>query len=195
MKTYTLRQKEVSPASPMSESVTLKESGNSKFKAGDFDGAIADWKAAIEANNGDTAFLVTCSSNIAMACAKKSDWQNVCKFATDAIDCDAKHVKSLFRRGVALRNLGRIDEAKADLQRALQLEDTPDVRKELSLCTPKSSLGTFSSLGAALGKGSLYNDKPVYVPPPPPPKPGPRQSDSFPYAWMCVRCSRQLLSC
>jgi tetratricopeptide (TPR) repeat protein len=171
----------------MSESSTLKDSGNSKFKAGDFDGAVADWKAAIEANDGDTAFSATCCSNISMAYAKKSDWQNVYKFASDAIDCDANHVKSLFRRGVALRNLGRIDEAKSDLQRALQLEDSPDVRKELSLCTPKSSLGSFANLGAALGKGSLYNDKPVYVPPPPP-KPGPRQSDSFPFAWMCVCC-------
>ena len=169
----------------MSEASTLKDSGNSKFKAGDFDGAVADWKAAIEANVGDKAFQVTCSSNIAMAYAKKSDWKNVCKFASDAIDGDAKHVKSLFRRGVALRQLGRTDEAKSDLQRALQLDDNPEVRKELSLCTPKTG-GTFANLGAALGKASLYEDKPVYVPPPPPPKPGPRQSDSFPYAWMCV---------
>ena len=175
----------------MSESVILKDSGNSKFKAGDLDGAIADWKAAMEANtgNGDTAFLVTCSSNIAMACAKKSDWQNVCKFATDAIDSDAKHVKSLFRRGVAMRHLGRVDEATTDLQRALQLDGSnDDCRKELALCTPKSSKGIFANLGAALGKGNLYNDKPVYVPPPPPPKPGPRQSVNFPYAWMYERC-------
>jgi tetratricopeptide (TPR) repeat protein len=119
----------------MSESVTLKESGILKFKAGDLDGAIADWKAAMEANtgNGDTAFLVFCSSNIAQTCTKKSDWQNVCKFATDAIDCDAKHVKFLLRRGVALCNLGRIDEAKSDLQRALQLEDSPDVQRAVAL--------------------------------------------------------------
>ena len=173
----------------MSDASSLKDSGNSKFKAGDFDGAIADWNAAIKAakdGNGDAAFATTCYSNIAMAYAKKSDWQNVCKFASDAIGSDANHVKSLFRRGVALRHLGRIDEAKSDLKRALQLEENPDVRKELSLCTTKSSLGTFANLGAALGKGSLYDDKPVYVPPPPPPKPGPRQSDSFPYAWMYV---------
>ena len=168
----------------MAESSALKDSGNSKFKAGDFDGAIADWQAAIKANDGDSAFSLTCSSNIAMAFAKKSDWQNVCQFASEVIDRDAKHVKCLFRRGVAYRHLGRLDEAKSDLQRAQQLEDSADVRKELSLCTPKSSLGSFANLGAALGKGSLYGDKPVYVPPPPPPKPGPRQSDNFPYAWM-----------
>jgi cyclophilin family peptidyl-prolyl cis-trans isomerase len=187
----------------MSEASALKDAGNAKFKAGDFDAAIADWTAAIEAGDGDKAFSVTCASNIAMAYAKKSDWQNVCKFASDAIDGDAKHVKSLFRRGVALRNLGRMDEAKSDLKRALELEDNADVRKELSLCTTKSGLGAFANLGAALGKGKtptlqpqtmisysaggLYNDKPVYVPPPPPPKPGPRQSDSFPYAWMDIK--------
>jgi tetratricopeptide (TPR) repeat protein len=170
----------------MSDASSLKDSGNTKFKAGDFLGAIEDWKAAIEANDGPGAFAVTCSSNIAMAYAKQSDWQNVYKYASEAIDGDGNHVKSLFRRGVALRNLGRIDEAKSDLKRALQLEENPEVRKELSLCTPKGALGTFSNLGAALGNGRLYDDKPVYVPPPPPPKPGPRQSDSFPYAWMCV---------
>jgi tetratricopeptide (TPR) repeat protein len=172
----------------MSEAITLKDSGNSKFKAGDFDGAVADWQAAIKSNDGDNAFRCTCSSNIAMAYAKKSDWQNVFKFASSAIDCDDQHVKSYFRRGVALRHMGRTDEAKSDLQRALQLEDNPDVRKELSLCRdPTAKTGSvFANLGAALGKASLYDDKPVYVPPPPPPKPGPRQSDSFPYAWMCV---------
>ena len=171
----------------MSVASAHKDAGNAKFKAGDFDGAIADWNSAIETNDGDKVFSVTCSSNIAMAYAKKSDWQNVCKFASDAIDGDAKHVKSLFRRGVALRHLGRTDEAKSDLKRALELEDNPEVRKEISLCTTKSSSGAFANLGAALGKGGLYDDKPVFVPPPPPPKPGPRQSDSFPYAWMDIK--------
>jgi cyclophilin family peptidyl-prolyl cis-trans isomerase len=126
-----------------------------------------------------------------MAYAKKSDWQNVTKFASDAIEIDAKHVKSLFRRGVALRHLGRLDEAKSDLKLVVQLEDSADARKELALCSTKSSLGTFANLGAALGSCSLYNDKPVYVPPPPPPKPGPRQSENFPYAWMDIKIGEE----
>jgi hypothetical protein len=48
----------------------LKDSGNAKFKALDFEGAISDWTAAIRASD-DTPLVVTCNSNIAVACAKK----------------------------------------------------------------------------------------------------------------------------
>ncbi len=75
-----------------------------------------------------------------MAYTKKCDWQNVYTFASRAVDVDPKHFKSLYRRGVALRHLGRMDECKRDLELALQLEDSPDVRRELSLCSPITAL-------------------------------------------------------
>lgn len=91
-----------------------------------------DYKAAIAASDdGDKTLLVTCSSNIALAYMKKGDLQNAFKFASDAIDGDSQHFKSFFRRGVALCNMCRLGEAKADFERALQLEDNPDVRREL----------------------------------------------------------------
>jgi hypothetical protein len=155
------------PRASMSQSHLLKESGNFKYRAGDVDGAILDYKAAIGASDdGDKAFFVTCSSNIALAYIKKSDWQNAFKCASDAIECDSQHFKSFFRRGVALRNLGRLEEAKADFERALQLEDNSDVRRELSLCKQKNPVGALASIASALGRVSLYSDKRVGSPPP-----------------------------
>jgi TPR repeat protein len=109
-------------------------SAKRKMKMLDFDGAIADWTAAMQINVDDSAVSIVCCSNIAAAHVKKGDWQNACRFATDAIEGRVQYPAPLYWRGIALRHLGNIDEAIHDFRRALQLSDNCAVRKQLSLC-------------------------------------------------------------
>jgi TPR repeat protein len=118
----------------LSKAEALKLSGNSKFETLDFDGAIADWTAAMQIDVDDSAVTIVCSSNIAAAYMKRGDWHNALRFASDAIEGHVQHPTPLFWRSRALRNLGKIDEAITDLRCALQLSDDPAVRKELSFC-------------------------------------------------------------
>ena len=118
----------------ITQAEALKLSGNSKIAMQDFEGAIADWTAAMQIDVEDSAVSIVCSSNIAAAHVKKGDWQTAYKFSSDAIEGRTQHPVPLFWRGVALRQLGKVDEAILDLRRALQLSDSSAVRKELSHC-------------------------------------------------------------
>lgn len=71
--------------------------------------------------------------NLAMCHLKQGpNWQKAHLNCSKALDLDPKNVKALFRRGKCNAHLGRLDEAKEDLERALVLQpDNKDAIKEL----------------------------------------------------------------
>jgi peptidylprolyl isomerase len=125
-------------AEKIEEGEKAKESGNSAYSKGDLLEAIASYDRGIELmslvddaddydpipeeKRASTPLLkVTLYSNKAMACIKAKEWTEAVKAATGALKLDPGHAKSLYRRGSAYLALSKVDEAKADLTRALEL--------------------------------------------------------------------------
>ncbi len=152
---------------------TLKDSGNAKFKHLDFEGAISDWTAAIRTSD-DAQLVATCNSNIAIAYVKKNDWPNVCAFASAALQSDASNFKSLYWKGVALRKLGRVDEAICALQLALDVQMSADAIHEISKCNQMLSPNA-ESWSCSWHSTSVSDQQPTKSSAGP--KPGPRKSD------------------
>jgi len=57
--------------------------------------------------------------------------QTAIEDCTKVIEVDNNNTKAYFRRGKARSRVGDLDNAKADLQKARELEDLPEIRKEL----------------------------------------------------------------
>merc|ERR1712146_78632 len=53
---------------------------------------------------------------------KLQTWKCVVTTCTDALKIDSNNVKALYRRGVARRQMQQWDEAKTDLESALEVE-------------------------------------------------------------------------
>mmetsp|Transcript_148176 Transcript_148176/g.258573 ORF Transcript_148176/g.258573 Transcript_148176/m.258573 type:complete len:727 (-) Transcript_148176:68-2248(-) len=63
--------------------------------------------------------------NLAQTCLKQSDWKGAVRHATSALESDKDSGKALYRRAVAclnLNTLGKLQQAIADLERAIELE-------------------------------------------------------------------------
>ena len=96
-----------------------RDEGNELFNRGDYAGACQEyWKGL---RYGPSAALL---ANRAMARLKVHDAAGAASDASKALRLDASHVKARMRRASALQQLGRLDEALADCQRALELEPT-----------------------------------------------------------------------
>jgi len=128
--------KEDPPATtqPLSEALPLaasaKAAGNDAFKNDDLEGAMARYDEGVAALAGHAAagdadvraLLLSLHSNRAMVSFKKSQWAHAVACCDAALRCEADNVKALFRRGASHAKLGALDEAKADLSRALSLD-------------------------------------------------------------------------
>ena len=67
------------------------------------------------------ALLLSTNANLALCYGKLHQHEKAAHFATRALEADPQHVKALFRRAVARRHLGAVDEAREDIDKALQL--------------------------------------------------------------------------
>ena len=65
---------------------------------------------------------VACHANMAMARSREGRASDVFKHCNEALRMNPRHVKTLFRRGVAYANMHDDDNALADLTQALSLE-------------------------------------------------------------------------
>jgi tetratricopeptide (TPR) repeat protein len=118
--------------STASRALTLKELGNTAFKKQDWSSAHSNWSASLSLSPD---VLVFC--NRAAACLKLARFSDAVVDCDAALAIDATCVKAFFRRGVALRNLGRPKEAARDLLAALQLDsENAAVIAELKLLPP-----------------------------------------------------------
>eukprot|EP00325_Prymnesiales_sp_UTEX-LB-985_P005138 CAMPEP_0174697336 /NCGR_PEP_ID=MMETSP1094-20130205/3229_1 /TAXON_ID=156173 /ORGANISM="Chrysochromulina brevifilum, Strain UTEX LB 985" /LENGTH=264 /DNA_ID=CAMNT_0015894289 /DNA_START=44 /DNA_END=838 /DNA_ORIENTATION=- len=138
----------------------LKEEGNQRFKEGNYPAAMAAYhqiymyvhgyssSGSSAGMPGKTTTPVTSEEmaqirelkvahhcNLAMCHMKHGPkLQKAKDNCTKALAIDAKNVKALFRRGKCYTQLGELDEAKADLDRVLELEpENKEAVRELRL--------------------------------------------------------------
>lgn len=105
----------------MSSLINLKEKGNSYFAAGSYKEAINCYSEAINKFGIDAVIL----SNRAQCWIKLSNWQKAREDAELGLmqNCASRlRVKLLFRKGLALRALGKELEAEDSFQQVLKLE-------------------------------------------------------------------------
>ncbi|CAK0884189.1 unnamed protein product [Prorocentrum cordatum] len=127
------------------QGLELKNKGNAAFRKGEPTAALVMYIDALgkltvpdqPANIADAEIQSQqCSVmlNVA-ACHLKLGSLDACvDFASQALQLDPKNQKALFRRGSALRQIGRFDDAMVDLKTASELEPkNPAVRQELQL--------------------------------------------------------------
>ena len=159
-------------ATNIAKAQALKEEGNAAFKAGDYPKAIAAYHqifmyvhgyslssggsggaglpgqttapATVEEMAIIKELKLVHFNNLAM-CHLKQTPPNLTKArdrCTKALELDPANVKALFRRGKCHAQLNALDEAKADLERVIELQpDNKDAAREL-----RSLKGAFAAL-------------------------------------------------
>ncbi|CAL8359888.1 unnamed protein product [Lota lota] len=108
------KEKEKDPA-------TLKEEGNTLFKAGDMKGAACCYTKAIKLSDGKTERAVL-YRNRSACYLKLEDYTKAEADASKALDTDPGDVKARFRRAQACQKLGQLNQAFEDSQKCAQLE-------------------------------------------------------------------------
>ncbi|KAI9033862.1 hypothetical protein CLU79DRAFT_725900 [Phycomyces nitens] len=123
-----------------------KEKGNAFFRAGDNKNAVLHYGNAIDLDPTTAVYFV----NRAMAYLKLNNYLEAERDCTRGLQLQPRNVKALWRRGTALRELGRLEEARKDLEFALELEPgskaiieelakIPAKKKNVSFTTTKPS--------------------------------------------------------
>ncbi|CAE8695206.1 unnamed protein product [Polarella glacialis] len=159
---------------------SAKDSGNALLKAGDFDGAVKMYGDGIghsepllekdpvevgeEMQRRGATVYVALRLNSAQACIKLSDWVTAIEHANKVLVLDKDNAKALYRRGfsaVQLDSEGRLDEARTDFARLVQLEPSNREARELhqkaTLRLKDLRQQEKERLSAAM-KGGLYQD-------------------------------------
>ncbi|GJJ73831.1 RNA polymerase II-associated protein 3 [Entomortierella parvispora] len=104
----------------------LKEQGNNYFKKGDFHGAIKSYTSSMEHDPSNSVLPI----NRAMAYLKLDMYTEAEADCSLGILLDKKNVKAHWRRGIARRSLGRLEESKRDFELALVLDPSNKAVKE-----------------------------------------------------------------
>ncbi|KAG8226518.1 hypothetical protein J437_LFUL006908 [Ladona fulva] len=95
-----------------------KERGNNYVKAGNWEEAINCYTKAIKSCPNDAIFF----ANRALCYLKMKDFHKAERDSTKAIELDSNYAKAWLRRYAAHEGLGKMEIAKCDLQRVLELE-------------------------------------------------------------------------
>ena len=99
------------------ESDAKKAAGSEKMKAGDLEGAVADYTAALELWDGNVA----ARNNRALARLKLEDFDGAVADASAVLVKEPTNLKALYRRGVARRATGDLAGSLDDLDALLVL--------------------------------------------------------------------------
>ncbi|KAL2917942.1 hypothetical protein HK105_202356 [Polyrhizophydium stewartii] len=91
------------------EALVEKEKGNEYFKRKDFKKAVACYTKSFKLNPDDVTPVV----NRALAYLKMKRWTEAESDCTHGLSMQPKNVKALWRRGIARRELGKLEEAMA----------------------------------------------------------------------------------
>jgi tetratricopeptide (TPR) repeat protein len=119
-------------------------------------------------NTGDEqvkALLLSLQTNLSMMLFKQEKFKQSLQVATYAIQIESFNVKARYRRAVAHRKLGNLEEARDDLRVALKTDEkNVSVRKELAavkkaLETSKESQKKGLAKAFSRGSSLLYDDK------------------------------------
>ena len=129
MSTSSLSDDEFAPLSvqeKVSSALNLKEQGNATLKSNVFEAHELYNKALKEISNcytdGAETLTTSLKMNLSLTALKLGKNTEAIKFSTEVLQKNPGHAKSLFRRGQAYLNSGDLDEAKADLLMAAQIE-------------------------------------------------------------------------
>lgn len=124
--------KPAAPAKPKQDPIAVaKEQGNEYFKLKQYDDAIRMYTKAID-RDPHSANQYVLFGNRAMCYIKQGQWLNAEKDATTCIQMNRTFPKGFFRRAVARRQLGKLEEARSDLETLLVLQPhDPDGEREL----------------------------------------------------------------
>ncbi|CAM9262779.1 unnamed protein product, partial [Ascophyllum nodosum] len=178
---------EMSAAELMEEATKLKEEGTALFMEKRFAEATQKYIAAADSASAvpektvpgseeeKAAFTLelSCFLNASQASLNGKDWGDAIKHASSALEKDPENVKALYRRGVARRHTGMIQESKEDLMAAFKLDPVNKaVKKELQHLKASGMFSNFcyaavkeskekakSVFGGLFGKVSMYGDK------------------------------------
>lgn len=97
-----------------------KEKGNKYYAEGKVKEAIEAYGAGIDFDpNSNTAAILY--SNRSMCYIKLGEWEKAEKDASMSLQLNSGYAKAYYRRAVARKNLGRLKEAKTDLESVLAL--------------------------------------------------------------------------
>lgn len=168
------------------KATSLKELGNQEFKGGELDKAARSYRRGVAAlkklnhkNTGDEqvkALLVMLYTNLSTVLFKSQKYRVSADVAGRAIGVlsgdnsnsnnDSAHVKALYRRAVAHRKVGNLDEARRDLRAAVAMDpantaskkELASIKKEMEAAkeTQKKALSRAFQSGNG---SSLYDDK------------------------------------
>ncbi|CAI2186949.1 18465_t:CDS:10 [Funneliformis geosporum] len=110
----------------LEQALQEKETGNVFFKKGNHSKAIEHYGKAMELDPKEAVYVI----NRAMAYLKLQKWEDAELDCTIGLMLHPDNTKALWRRGIARRELGKLEEAKKDLQDALHLEPHNKAVKE-----------------------------------------------------------------
>lgn len=118
-----------------------KEAGNQLFKEGKWEEALEQYTYGLEIENIPPDQKGLLLSNRAQCFLKLSDWQRSLEDANACLALLPEHAKSLVRRGTALEQLGRRDEAlrdfaqvaRSDPGNVLAVQHARRLRQEISM--------------------------------------------------------------
>ncbi|TEB17643.1 hypothetical protein C9890_0508 [Perkinsus sp. BL_2016] len=112
---------------------SLKNEGNDKVRAGDYEGGVELFKKALENLNGvptpDDPVRTASQSirlNLALCYLKLKEYKNCVSICNEVLTLDNRSIKGLYRRGVARRELGQIYEGAVDLKISMLLSEQKD---------------------------------------------------------------------
>ncbi|EPY26050.1 peptidyl-prolyl isomerase D (cyclophilin D) [Strigomonas culicis] len=105
----------------------IRQVGNTHFKNGAYEAAVAKYTKAVRYLSGPETEavrekLVACHNNTAMCAIKLSQWAAAMRAAERVLQLDASNSKALFRHGVAALSANNAETAVEDLKKALQIE-------------------------------------------------------------------------
>ncbi|KAG2186118.1 hypothetical protein INT43_002556 [Umbelopsis isabellina] len=105
------------PSANVAAANSEKELGNRAFQARNYEKAIYHYTKAIELNDKLAVYYI----NRAMAYLKLEKFAEAERDSSSGLLLQPNHVKALYRRGIARKQLGKLTEARADLTLALDL--------------------------------------------------------------------------
>jgi len=124
------------------EAETAKTAGNDKFKAADYKTAATKYRDGVKLttdvldegklSGADKKAVVelkeACQLNLANCNLKLKDWDGAVAECSAVLE-RAENRKARFRRGDAYTQLGKLKEAREDLQKAVKMDPTDDIVK------------------------------------------------------------------
>jgi tetratricopeptide (TPR) repeat protein len=103
-----------------------KNKGNEAFKSNNVNEAIEFYTKAIELDPKN----LLCFSNRSVSYLKLEKYEDALKDADSCIELRPSWAKGYFRKGTALHNLKRLEEAKVVLEKAAELDEDDDLIKK-----------------------------------------------------------------